>query len=476
MRLVRQCLTESVLLALLGGAAGLALTRWMLTIMIRFGSRVIPGIAQATIDARILALTLAVSLVAGVLFGLGPALAIARGNLHGALTGEGATSTSGAARLRARGSLVAAELALAIVLLAGAGLMLKSFWRMNSFPPGFELGKILVMRISLYGPQYEAWLPKDAYIRELLRRIEALPGVTAAGVQRITLNTAVKVEGAPPPPGKELFAAVQAVSPGYLRAMGVPLLKGQWPREESFDTFVVNEAFAREALANREPIGRHLTGSLMNGTIVGVVADFKAWQLDAEPAPQVFIPYQLPPMGRSVGVAVRTSGNPTPIESDIRHLASSIDPTQPVYEFGTLAQELSDSVAPRRFNMLLLETFAAVAMLMALVGIYGVIAYSVSQRTHEIGIRMAMGAKPGEVIGMVVRQGMAFALVGIGLGLAAAFGLTRLMTNLLYGVRPNDLPTFAAVTMVLSMAALLACLVPARKAARVDPMTALRYE
>ena len=476
-RLIRQCLAESVLLALLGGAAGLVLTRWALAIIIRLGSEVIPRAGQATIDSRVLAFTLAISLATGLLFGFGPALSIARGNLHDALKDEGRTSSMGSNRLRVRGVLVAAELALAIVLLTGAGLMVKSFWRMNTYPPGFEPEKILVMRVSFHGPQYTDWLQKDAYILELLRRIKTLQGVEAAGVQRVTLNTAVKVEGAPPmPPGKQPFAAAIAVSTGYLRAMGMPLLKGRWSREDTFDTFVVNEAFVREYLPNRDPIGRHLKGPVMNGTIVGVVADFKAWKLDAGPSPEVYIPYQLPPMGSSVRVAVRTSGDPRPLEPVIRKLASGVDPTQPVYEFGTLEQVLSDSIAPRRFNLFLLEIFAAAAMLMALVGIFGVIAYSVSQRTREIGIRLALGAQRGEVIGMIIRQGMVFALAGIVLGLTAALGLTRLMGSLLYDVKPNDPVTFMAAALALTATATLACLCAAVKVASVDSAIALRHQ
>ncbi len=476
-RLIRQCLVESVLLALLGGAASLFLAHWAINIIVKLGSDIIPRVGQANIDSRVLVFTLAVSIATGLLFGLGPALSFWRGNLHDGLKDEARSFSAGTGHLRVRGLLVTAELALAIVLLAGAGLMLKSFWRMNTYQSGFVPEKILVMMVSLYGPQYTAWLQKDAYIRELLGRIENLPGVEAAGVHRVTLNTALKGEGAPPKPsGEEPFAAVRAVSAGYLRAMGVPLVKGHWPPDGSFDTFVVNEAFVRETLPNLDPIGRHLSGSIMNGTIVGVVADFKAWQLDAEPLPEVYIPYQLPPMGRSVRVAVRTSGDPRPIAPIIRKLASGIDPTQPVYEFGTLAQALSDSIAPRRFNLFLLGAFAATALLMALVGIYGVIAYSVAQRRHEIGIRVALGAQRGEIVGMIIRQGMGFALAGIVIGLAAALGLTRLMASLLYDVKPNDPATFLVVAATLGTTALLACWGPALKAASVDPIIALRHE
>ena len=353
-RLIRQFAAESALLALLGGAAGLAVARWTLTIMVRLGAEIVPRVAQATLDGRALGFTLAVSLVTGLLFGLSPALSFLRADLHDALKDDAGKFSVGTRRLRLRGLLMAGELALAIVLLTGAGLMLKSFWRMNTFPAGFEPEKILDMRVSLYGQRYATWPQQDAYIRELLGRIESVPGVQAAGVHRGILNTAVKVEGAPAlPPGKEHYAAVQGVSPGYIRAMGVPLLRGEWPRHDSFDTFLVNESFVRKTLGSDDAIGKHLTSSVMNGTIAGVVADFKTWQVDAEPSPEVYIPYQLPPSGRSVRVVVRTSGDPRPIAPIIRKLAAETDLTHPVSEFQTLEHALSDSIAPRRFNLFL---------------------------------------------------------------------------------------------------------------------------
>jgi putative ABC transport system permease protein len=374
--------------------------------------------------------------------------------------------------------MVAAELALAIVLLTGTGLMLKSFWRMNTHPPEFAPDKTLVMRIALSGPQYNDWLHEDAYIHELMRRIGSAPGVQAVGIDRATLNIAFKMEGAQPSRlDDQAVAAFRAVSLGYLRALGVPLLRGDWPpNDESFDSFMVNETFARMMMGNGDPIGRHVSTAFLKGIIVGVVADSKTWQLDAEPSPEVYIPYQLSPAGRSIRVVVRTSGDPKAVAPTIRNLVSAIDLTQPVYAFQTLEQALGDSIAPRHFNLFLLGTFAATALAMALVGVYGVMAYSVTQRTHEIGIRMALGAQRCEVVGVVVRQGMVVALVGIVIGVVAARGLTRLMASLLYNVKPNDPLTFAAVVVVLAATALLACCGPALRAARIDPIIALRYE
>ena len=476
-RLTRQFLVESLLLALLGGAAGLAVARGAVALMVRLGSEVIPRVGEAGIDSRALAFTLAISLATCLLFGLGPAVSGGRISLQDALKGESGAPAVGAGALRLRGLLTAAELAMAVVLLTGAGLMLKSFWRMNSYPPGFEPEKILVMKVTLYGEQYAPWLKKDAYIRELLRRIDGVPGVKAAGVHRVTLYTAVKVEGAPPPPpGQEPYAAIHAVSAGYLRAMGVPLVRGGWPREDAFASYVVNETFVREMLGHDEPIGRHLSGSLLNGAIVGVVADFKTWQLDAEPLPEVYIPYQLPPMGGSLRIVVRTSGDASRAAPIIRALASATDPAQPVYDFETLDHVLSGSIAPRRFNLFLLVSFASVALALALVGVYGVMAYLVAQRTREIGIRVALGARPSDALRLMMVQGLSLASAGVAVGLVGAFVLTRFLAGMLYGVKSYDPATFVTVSAVLLGVAMLASFIPARRATKVDPMVALRNE
>ncbi len=258
--------------------------------------------------------------------------------------------------------------------------------------------------------------------------------------------------------------------------MGAPLLKGRWPAHGDLFGVLVNESFARKIAEAGDPIGRHIGGSILNDAIVGVVADVKYRALDAAPAPEIYMPFERFPLVRSVKVVVRTAGDPKPAAPAIRKLIAEIDRTQPLYEVQTLEQALSDSIAPRRFNLFLLGTFAATAMLMALFGIYGVIAYSVAQRTHEIGIRMALGAQRGEIVRMVVREGMTMALSGIAVGSAAALALSRLMTSLLYEVKPDDPQVIAACVVTLAACALLACSAPALKAAFVDPIVALRYE
>jgi putative ABC transport system permease protein len=286
------------------------------------------------------------------------------------------------------------------------------------------------------------------------------------------------MEGSPPSSSDhEPEAAFRAVSPGYLRALGVPLIKGSWPPSaESSDSLMVNETFVGKILGNGNPIGRNINANFLNGTIVGVVADFKYSRLDTEPAPEVYFPYQLSPGGRSIRVIVRTAGDPRSVEPMIRKLASGIDPTQPVYELKTLDQALSDSIAPRSFNMFLLGTFAAVALLMAVIGVYGVMAFWVTQRSREIGIRMAFGARNWDVLAMVMGQGLKMAGFGLGLGILGALVLTRFLSSLLYGVKATDPETFIAVALILTAVALLASYIPARRATKVDPMVALRYE
>lgn len=475
-RVIRQLLAESVVLVLIGGAAGLALARSALAILIRLSPNAAPRLQETSIDGYVLAFTLAISIGTGIMFGSGPALALWRTNLHDALKDGARASGSGPAGLRLRGSLVAGELALAMVLLIGAGLMLKSFWRMYAHPPGFAPESILTMKVDPSGPQYREKPAHEGYIREMLRRVESAPGAEAAGVSVWFL-----FEGVPFPsdtsPNQQHTIRLNAVSPGYLKALGVRLLRGRWlsEAESSGNAVLLNESMARQAFGAMDPVGRQIS-TPGPATVVGVVSDLKYSQLDADPPPEIYIPYQQLPFLAGTSVAVRTAGDASAMAPAIRKLISGVDPTQPVFDVKTMEQALSDSIAPRRFNLFLLGTFAAVALLLALVGIYGVIAYSVAQRTREIGVRMALGAQRREVVRMVVREGMAMALAGMAAGLAGAWGLTHLMASLLYDVKANDPATFAAVAAALAATALLACWIPALKAARVDPMVALRYE
>jgi putative ABC transport system permease protein len=477
-RITRQYIAESLLLTLIGGALGLLLAEAALTVMIHSWPQAIPRLNEARLDAPVVLLSVVLSCLNGLLFGFVPIALMSGNELHAALKDNSQTSSSGKNHTQLRKVLISVEIALAIVLLTGAGLMLKSFARMSANAPGFEPESILTMRVSLAGGQYATWIPQQSYIETALDKLRAFPGVQAAGIDSETLNTTVKVKGLGSETSDGTFSAVRGVSPGYLRAMGVPLIAGNWPSENrALDEVIVNQSFARSLSKKGMLLGRQVTGGFLNGRIVGVVADFKYSQMDAEPIPEVYTSYQLAPLMSPMTVRffIRVDGRSAPDADGLRKVVASIDPTQPVYGVQTLQQALSDSIAPRRFNMFLMGTFASVALLMALVGIYGVVAYSVAQRTQEIGIRMAIGADRSHIVGMVLLEGSKTILLGAGTGLVAALGLTRLMSNLLYDLKPYDAMTYFSVTALL-IAAMLACSGPALRASLVNPVLALRSE
>jgi putative ABC transport system permease protein len=371
--------------------------------------------------------------------------------------------------------LVAGEFALAIVLLTGAGLMLKSFWLMNVHPPGFSPESVLIVKVR---PKYPSKDAQTAYLSQLVERVESAPQVDAAGISMWVAYSGVPAFPNDSSPVQTHTVRLNFVSPGFLKTMRTTLLKGRWlTAADPANMILLNESFWHEAFGTADPVGRVLQLD-QPFTVAGVVSDVKYSKLDAAPPPEAYLPIRQLPMlpGLPIDVAVRTGGDPLAVATAIRNLISEIDPSQPVYGVTTLDRALSDSIAPRRFNLFVLGTFAATALLLALVGIYGVIAFSIAQRTHEIGIRMALGAQRAEVVGMVARDGMSMALSGMAIGFAAAAGFTRLMQSLLYDVKPADPATFAVVAAALAIAALAACWGTALKAALVDPMVALRTE
>jgi putative ABC transport system permease protein len=463
-RVARQLLTESLVLSLLGGAAGLLLAHWAIQLLARFGPSDVPRLHDISIDARVLLFTLAASVVTGILFGTGPALSF---KTSGRPTAKGPNSGL------MRGSLAACEIALALILLTGAGLMVKSLWLMNQRTPGFNPERILVMKVALSGPRYQSLEQRIAYYDEILRRLNAVPGVESAALGNLGSQLLITPPaGAPGLPDGIAFG-VNTASQGYMRAIGLHLLEGRWiTDDESTRVMVVNQTYARIISPGEDPIGKSAFGS----SIVGVVADLKYSKLDENLRPEEYSPYRQAIVLYDVNLVVRTARDPLTLAPELRKLVSQIDTTQPVYDVQTLDQSLAASIAPRRFNMLLLAIFAGIAVLLAAVGIYGIMSYAVTQRTQEIGVRIALGARQSEVIGMVVKQGMLVALCGVLAGLGCALWLTRLMASLLYNVQPWDAPTFTAVCLSLSLAALAACWIPARRAARVDPVTALRYD
>ena len=481
-RMLRQLLVESMMLAAIGGAAGVLAARFTLAGLVRVLPEAVPRLVEATIDARVLAFATVISVLTAVVCGLAPAFTMRRISVHDVLKDGTRTASASSGGLRARKALVAAQLALSVVLLVAAGLLMRSFWRITENPAGFAPERVLTMRMQFSGPRYRDNANRTAYLDELLQRARNAPGVEAAGVSsnadgRMLLD----IEGSPDVP-RELRprALVSVVSDGYAEAIGMHIVKGRWIRDdEPLPVYVMNEAAARKYFAGQDPVGRRFRLPWVDNqsfaTVVGVVADLRYSNLDARSEPELFTDYRhARPFGLTI--TMRVAGDPAKAAPAIRARLAGVDRTQPIFDVKPLDVALADSIAPRRFNLLLLGVFAGSALVLALVGIYGVIAYSVVQRTHEIGIRMALGADRRKVVRMIVWQAITIAAAGIGAGVAAAFALMRTIASLLYDVTPTDPLTFAAVVGALGVTTLAASSAPAIKAALVDPIIALRCE
>ncbi len=489
-RLVRQLLTESVLLALLGGAAGFVLAYWGVDLLIALSPKNLPRIQEIGIDGQVLGFTLLVALATGVLFGLVPALQASRTDTNETLKDGGRGSSGGKAGLRVRNLLVVGEVALALVLLVTAGLLIQSFVRLQSVSPGFNPQNVLSAQLTLPLARYKEDRQQIAFFDQVLGRIRTLPGarmVSAVATLPLSGNSAslsFNIEGRPEArPGKADSAGYLVIGPDYLQTMGIPLIRG---RDLSLgDTpttrrvALINQTFARRYFPGQDPIGKRLTTSdLKEGKwalIVGVVGDIKHEKLEDKPRPEIYLPYTQA-MWPTMSILVRTATAPESLTAALRAQVAAVDPDQPVGMIRTMEQVVSESIAQPRFNTLLIASFATIALVLAAVGIYGVMAYSVNQRTHEIGIRMALGAAQKDILGLVVGQGMLLALSGVAIGAVAAFAITRVLESLLYGVSAADPATFAFVAVILVTIALVACYLPARRATRVDPMIALRHE
>jgi len=489
-RLIRQMLAESLLLAAAGGVAGFALA-WggVRFLTANLGDQIaFPRIDAIGVDARVLAFTALIALVSGIVFGFAPALTSAAINLNDALK-EGGRSGSAGRTGKLRSAFVVIEVALALVLLVGAGLLLRSFARLLSIDPGFRPAHVMTMQLTLPAAKYQGLPPRTQFWHTLLDRIRNLPGVTSAGtVSFLPMNglgsaTSFEVVGQPKPAlGQSPSATIKIIDGDYFTVLGIPLLRGRLFSEREQQTenhyAVVSETLARQMFPNQDPIGQHLQVS-WNGTgpdeIIGVVGDTKMVSIDEQMNPAIYYPYSRTPY-ISETVVVRTGGNPAGVASSLVQAVRAIDPDLPVSHMRSMEDVIARSLAQRRIIMVLLAVFAAVALVLATVGLYGVMSYMVSQRTQEIGIRMALGADRRGVIAIVLAHALRLAVIGLAAGCAGAFALTGLLRTMLYDVKPTDPITFAGVAAILLAVAAVATAVPAMRATRIDPLTALKAE
>ncbi len=490
-RVIRQLVTESVLLSLFGGILGILIADWGVKLVIALSPSNIPRLQETRVDGWVALFTVALSLVTGLLFGLAPAVYAARTNLVESLK-ESAGWQSAARGGRVRSLLVISEIALALVLLIGAGLMIQSFWRLLRVDPGFNPRSVLAIDITL-SQKYSNSQRQRAFLQEALERLRTLPGVESAGAISFVplfgkdINLApVAVEGRPLPLSLQgVLADERAVTPDYFRTLGIPLIRGRFFTEHDTEgqprVVIVSETLARRHFPNEDPIGKRIVfatgGKVLGGpfTIVGLVGDVKSVSLEAEPRAQVYEPFAQSTRG-AMTFLIRADWDLLKVTAAARNEIRSLDAELPVTNVRTMNEVFAGSVARPRFYMVLLGLFAGLALVLTVVGLYGVVSYSVSQRIHEIGIRMALGAAQPEVMRLVLRQGLRLALAGTAIGFAAAVLLTRLLRSILFGVRPTDPLTFAGVALLLTATALLASYIPARRATKVDPMVALRYE
>jgi putative ABC transport system permease protein len=488
-RLIRQLLTESLLLGFIGGLGGVIIAASGLKLLLRMQPGNLPRLHDVHLDGRVLVFTLFVSLGTGLVFGLVPALQATRTNLSESLKREGRGMTAGRRRHRLRSGLVIAEVALSLILLVDAGLMIRSFVRVNSQPPGYQTSHLLAVDIGLPETKYRNLRERAAFFDELLERAAHTPGIESVGaVSDLPLSgrnawIAVSVDGRPKPAlGEPASAAYRQVSPKYFHTMKIPLVQGReftdQDRNSSLGVAVVNETFARTFF----PKGRALRQRIQIGDggpnpceIVGVIRDVKNFGLDEKVPSEMYFPYRQRCWGYLSMVARTTAESPS-MAGSLRDAVLAIDKDQPIHNIRTMDRLLVNSTTGRRFMMILMGLFAGVALILCATGIYGLISYGVAQRTHELGIRMALGAKVGDVLCLVLRQGGELALAGLVLGLAGAWATSRLLENQLYEIKPFDPITLGLGTVMLGILALLACLIPARRAAKVHPMEALRYE
>lgn len=506
-RIIRQLLIESVVLSLIGGSLGLLIARWGVDFILALSNNSIPRAQEIGIDWRVLAFTFIVAVFTGIIFGLIPAIQSSKLQLHETLKESGRSLTGG--KNWARNTLVVSEVALTLILLIGAGLLIRSFYQLQNVNPGFEYSHLFSFNVSLPQKKYPTEQQTTNFYQQLTQNLKNLPGVQYVGAASgLPLGnngwqTSFNVEGKPEPPsGQHPLMEACLASPDYFRTMNIPLIKGRFftdqdnrqhlegkdlsklDEEEKFisgiNAIIIDTEFAKRHWPDEEPIGQRIRmGDDENpviATVVGVVGRVKMEGLDRDSnRVQGYFSFAQIPQ-RNMTLIVKSAIEPAQMINSARQQVLALDPNQPIYGIRTMDEIRNESVAPQRLNLTLLALFAGIALILALVGIYGVMSYSVTQRTHEIGIRMALGAKAGDVLKMVISQGMRLTLIGVVIGLIGAFGLTRLMSSLLFGVKATDPLTFAAIALLLATVAFFACYLPARRATKVDPMVALRYE
>jgi len=491
-RLIRQLLTESILLSLAGGVIAVVLAVWGTNLLVAFKPDNLPRLSEIGVDSRVLVFTLGVSLLTGLVFGLLPAWSASRSGVGEALKEGGRSATAGGARQRLRSTFVVVELAVALVLLVGAGLLIKTFWKLRSVESGFNPDHLITMRLELPETRYKDVAPQTRFRTQILAGMNSLPGVQAAMVSELplsgdSLDHDFLIEGRPPiAPGDEPSLETRSILGDYFKVMQIPLRAGRdfGPQDVTENAPLVgiaNEEMVRQYFQSEDPVGKRVRWARDSEihwiTIVGVVGNVKHFGLDLPEQPALYSPYtQINPWKRWMSIAARTGGNPNAMAQSIKQEIWKVDSQLPVTRVETMGEMAAESFAARRFNMSLLTLFAGLALALAAIGIYGVMSYAVTQRTQEIGIRMALGARTLDVLRLVLRNGMSLVLIGIALGLVGAFALTRLMVTLLFGVTPTDTVTIALVSVVLIGVAFLACFIPARRATKVDPLVALRYE
>ena len=492
LRVIRQLLTESVLLSLVGGAVGLILAVWWSDLLVALGKEDIPRALQVRIDWRVLSFTAGVSLLTGLIFGLAPALHSAKTELVESLKESGRGSSEGTRLIKLRNVLVVVELTAAVVLLATAGLLIQSFWRLQKVNSGLQPENVLTFNVGLPEIKYD-YKKQAQFFIDLKNRLESTPGVQAASsilplpLSGDRFSISFQIEGRPVAPKDEPSGDFFTTGVGYFRAMGIPIIKGrdfdQRDQHGSTPVVIITEMFARQFFPNEDPIGKriHPGISTIDGEdstmreIIGVVGDIRNRTLNTAPKPAYYVPHTQVPFDQ-MAVVVKTTGEPHSLISAVRKEMAAMDADVPLFGIKSMDEYLSASVAKPRFNTTLLSIFAGVALVLTIVGLYSVMSYSVAQRTNEIGIRLALGAQSRDVILMIVKQGAVLIVVGLAIGLGAAFAATRVIESLLFGVTAKDPFTFAAVAVLLTLVALLACYVPALRATRVDPMEALRCE